>query len=158
MTEAESDQKGVFEFGEWKDEVANGYGICTGPSESGKFEGEWYQGSQSSGIFTSNGQRYSGTWQKGMRHGLGKEVNRSISLCIHKFCLFLPINKLNYLFNTFIMFHSGPLRRSRVYRRVQRKLSWHIRCAQTPERGHLPGHMEQWPPRRCGNGTLCRQR
>lgn len=79
-----NDRRGVYEFadggkyiGEWREEVASGHGVCTGPSGDETFEGEWYEGSQSSGVFSSNSQRYSGTWQNGMRHGLGKEVSRS---------------------------------------------------------------------------------
>lgn len=72
---------GKFEFddggyyvGEWKKGQAEGYGVCTGPKNLGKFEGLWECGTEVCGIYTwPNGMNYKGEWQEGHRSGLGIE-------------------------------------------------------------------------------------
>lgn len=60
--------------GEWEDDQAHGYGVCTGPRGMGTFEGLWERGNQVVGVFTwPTGQKYTGQWKQGMRDGLGKE-------------------------------------------------------------------------------------
>lgn len=60
--------------GEWENDQAHGYGVCTGPRGMGTFEGHWERGNQVIGVFTwPTGQKYTGQWKEGLRDGLGKE-------------------------------------------------------------------------------------
>ena len=60
--------------GEWDNSVAHGHGVCTGPGDTGLFEGRWELGNQASGVYSwPNGQQYLGTWKDCRREGVGKE-------------------------------------------------------------------------------------
>lgn len=73
---------GKFEFddggyyvGEWNEGQANGFGVCTGPNNLGKFEGLWDNGVEVSGTYTwPNEMQYHGQWMDGQRNGKGKEI------------------------------------------------------------------------------------
>ena len=70
---------GGFYVGEWENGQAEGFGVCTGPKNMGKFEGLWQSGTEASGVYTwPFGMVFKGEWEHGYRNGYGVEKRQQV--------------------------------------------------------------------------------